>query len=116
MIRKTWSTAEIQIDETVRHVYLDFDYDGTAAVRRLRPHAGMPEPSYLVGTSPGKWQVTWRVQRFTKAQAEDLQRSMAREFGADPAATDCSRVMRVRGFYNATLRPRNGVVAECLPP
>ena len=86
--------------ETVRHVYLDFDHDGTAAVERLRHHAGMPELSYLVGTSPGKWQVTWRVRGFTKAQAEELQRGMAREFGADPAATDCSRVLRVPGFYN----------------
>ncbi|MCC6589076.1 MAG: hypothetical protein IT168_20430 [Bryobacterales bacterium] len=95
--------------ETVRHVYLDFDHDGTAAVERLRHHAGMPEPNYLIGTSPGKWQVTWRVQGFTKAQAEDLQRGMAREFGADPAATDCSRVLRVPGFYNHKYTPTHYV-------
>lgn len=100
--------------ETVRHVYLDFDLDGTAAVERLRHHAGMPEPSYLIGTSPGRWQVTWRVQGFTKVQSEDLQRSMAREFGADPAATDCCRVLRVPGFYNHKYAPPHYVRATQL--
>ncbi|MCL4853328.1 MAG: RepB family DNA primase [Bryobacteraceae bacterium] len=57
-------------------------------------------PNYIVNTSPDKWQVLWRVEGFEKSQAEDLQRGMVREFGADPAATDCSRVLRVPGFYN----------------
>jgi hypothetical protein len=58
----------------------------------------MPKPSYLVNTSPDHWQVSWNVQGFGKEQAEEMMRGMVREFGADPAATDCSRVMRVPGF------------------
>jgi len=53
-----------------------------------------------VNTSPGKWQVSWRVEGFAKDEAEDLQRALARETGADPAATDCARVLRLPGFYN----------------
>jgi hypothetical protein len=85
---------------SIRHVYLDFDYLGTAAVERLQNDPDVPTPNYLVSTSADKWQALWRVQGFDKQQAEELQRAMAREYGADLAATDCSRVLRVPGFYN----------------
>ena len=85
---------------TIRHVYLDFDEDGTAAISRMRAGGQVPQPSYLIHTSPDRWQAFWRVTEFSKDQAEELQRGMAQAFGADPAATDCSRVMRVPGLYN----------------
>ena len=86
--------------ETIRHVYLDFDDDGTAAVEKLLPRDDLPKPNYLINTSPDKWQVVWKVRGFGKDQAEHLQRALVREMGADPAATDCSRVLRLPGFYN----------------
>jgi hypothetical protein len=84
----------------IRHVYLDFDDHGTEAVERLLKRPDLPQPNHLVSSSPDKWQVVWRVQGFTKDQAEGLQRGLARDTGADPAATDCSRVLRLPGFYN----------------
>lgn len=84
----------------VRHVYLDFDDHGTEAVERLLKRADLPQPNYLLSSSPGKWQVVWKVEGFGKEQAEELQRSLARDTGADPAATDCARVLRLPGFYN----------------
>jgi hypothetical protein len=84
----------------IRHVYLDFDHDGNAAVQTLFGRQDLPTPSYVVNTSLGKWQVSWRVEGFTKDEAEDLQRALARDTGADPAATDCARVLRFPGFYN----------------
>jgi hypothetical protein len=86
--------------ETIRHVYLDFDRDGTAAVEKLIAREDLPKPNYLINTSPDKWQVMWKVRDFGKDQAEDLQRALVRELGADPAATDCSRVLRLPGFFN----------------
>jgi hypothetical protein len=86
--------------QSIRHVYLDFDYHGTAAVERLKNDPDVPTPNYLVSTSPEKWQALWRVEGFDKLHAEELQRAMAREYGADLAATDCSRVLRLPGFYN----------------
>lgn len=83
-----------------RHLYLDFDDNGTQAVERLRAREDMPEPNYLVNTSPDHWQVSWKVQGFGKEQAEEMMRAMVREFGADPAATDTSRVLRIPGFVN----------------
>jgi hypothetical protein len=84
----------------IRHVYLDFDDNGTAAVRDLFKRQDLPTPSHVLNTSPDKWQVTWRVEGFIKDEAENLQRALARETGADPAATDCARVLRLPGFNN----------------
>jgi hypothetical protein len=41
---------------TIRHIYLDFDEDGTAAVSRMRSGGPVPQPSYLIHTSPDHWQ------------------------------------------------------------
>ncbi len=84
----------------IRHVYLDFDDNGDAAVQELFRRQDLPTPSHVLNTSPGKWQVTWRVEGFAKDEAENLQRALARETGADPAATDCARVLRMPGFNN----------------
>jgi hypothetical protein len=86
--------------ETIRHLYLDFDDDGTAAVERLLARSNLPKPNYLINTSPDKWQVVWKVQGIGKEQAESFQRELSRQTGADPAATDCSRVLRLPGFFN----------------
>jgi hypothetical protein len=45
---------------TIRHIYLDFDEDGTTAVSRMRSSGQAPEPSYLISTSPDRWQAFWR--------------------------------------------------------
>jgi hypothetical protein len=86
--------------ETIRHIYLDFDEDGTAAVEKLLARDDLPKPNYVLNTSTDRWQAMWKVQDFSKDHAENLQRGLVREMGADPAATDCARVLRVPGFYN----------------
>src|SRR5258708_29937198 len=88
----------------IRHIYLDFDENGTAAVQRLFARLDVPTPSYVLNTSPDKWQVVWRVEGFGKDEGEKLQKGLARETGADPAATDCARVLRLPGFYNHKYR------------
>jgi hypothetical protein len=85
---------------TIRHLYLDFDESGTRALQHLQSRVDIPKPNYIVSTSPDHWQVSWKVQGFGKDQAEATMREMVREFGADPAATDSARVMRVPGFVN----------------
>jgi hypothetical protein len=84
----------------VRHIYLDFDDNGTAAVQALMQRSDVPTPNYLVNSSAGKWQVVWKVQGFSQEEAERLMRHLVRETGADPAATDSSRVLRLPGFMN----------------
>src|SRR5579864_4821796 len=99
---------------TIRHLYLDFDENGTRAVQHLQARDDIPKPNYLVNTSPDHWQVSWKVQGFGKEQAETTMRELVREFGADPAATDCARVMRVPGFVNHKRHPTHLVRAERL--
>jgi hypothetical protein len=84
----------------VRHIYLDFDDNGTAAVQALMQRQDVPTPNYLVNSSSGKWQVVWKVEGFGQEDAERLMRHLVRETGADPAATDSSRVFRLPGFMN----------------
>jgi hypothetical protein len=91
----------------IRHVYLDFDNNGPESVRALRSRTDIPEPNHIITSSPGKYQVIWRVDGFTKDQAESLMRGMTRATGADIAATDCTRVLRVPGFFNH--KPAYGV-------
>jgi hypothetical protein len=98
----------------IRHLYLDFDENGTRAVQQLQARQDMPKPNYVVNTSPDHWQVSWKVQGFGKEQAEALMRGLVREFGADPAATDCARVMRIPGFMNHKRHPTHLARAERL--
>lgn len=98
----------------IRHIYLDFDDNGTTAVENLLKRPDLPQPNYLLNSSPGKWQVVWKVAGFEKDQAEELQRALARETGADPAATDCSRVMRLPGFYNHKYARRHLISVQSL--
>jgi hypothetical protein len=84
----------------IRHVFLDFDQDGTAAVQKLLARDDLPKPNSVISTSPDKWQVVWQVEGFNASRAEKFQRAFAREAGADIAATDCARVLRLPGFYN----------------
>ena len=98
----------------VRHLYLDFDEDGTVKMERLFQRSDLPRPNFRLNTSPGKWQVVWKVEGFTTDHAETLQRSMARQSGADWAATDCARVLRLPGFYNHKYSPPHFVTADAL--
>lgn len=84
----------------IRHIYLDFDRNGTAAVQSLVQREDLPEPNHLVNSSPGKWQVVWKVSGFQQDEAERLMHHLVRETGADPAATDSTRVLRLPGFAN----------------
>ena len=84
----------------IRHVYLDLDHEGPKALSAIEKSPEVPRPSYVISSSPGKYQVIWRVKGFTRDEAEALQRRMVQEFGADPAATDSARVLRLPGFFN----------------
>ena len=98
----------------IRHLYLDFDENGTQAIQHLQIREDIPKPNYLVNTSPDHWQVSWKVQGFSKEQAELMMARAGPGVRADPAATDCARVMRVPGFVNHKRHPGHLVRAEQL--
>lgn len=84
----------------IRHVYLDLDYRGPEALKAIYNSDEVPKPNFVLDTSPGKHQVIWKIEDAGPQDAEDLQQQMAHEFGADIAATDASRVLRLPGFAN----------------
>jgi hypothetical protein len=84
----------------VRHVYLDLDDDATAALAHLRDSLDAPPPNFVLNTSPGKYQVVWKIESVDVEQAESLLHSLAAQFGGDSAATDATRVLRLPGFAN----------------
>ena len=86
--------------EAIRHVYVDLDHGGSAALEEIKNSDLVPQPNYVLNTSPEKFQVVWKVEGMTLEEAEALQHAMVREFGGDPAATDSTRVLRLPGFAN----------------
>src|SRR5258707_12180728 len=87
----------------IRHVYLDLDRKGDEALEAIRNSTELPPSNFVLGTSPGKHQVVWRVSGVSKEEAESLLRNLANKFGGDLAATDSTRVLRLPGFANRKL-------------
>jgi hypothetical protein len=86
--------------DAIRHLYVDLDHDGPASLEAIRESRLVPEPNYVLATSPGRFQVIWKVEDFTQERAEALLRAVTHKFHGDPAATDSTRVLRLPGFLN----------------
>ena len=98
--------------DSVRHVYLDIDDDGEARLAALRASDAVPAATAILSTSPGKYQVFWRVDGFDFEQQELTLKRLAIAFGGDPACTDCNRVLRIPGFLNRKYSPAHCVAVE----
>ena len=98
----------------VRHLYIDIDVDGDARIAALRGSHEVPTPTAILSTSPGKYQVLWRVEGFDFAGQEHTLKLLAIAFGGDPACTDCNRVIRVPGFHNCKYTPSHPVIVQYL--
>src|SRR6266403_5234417 len=99
-LRQDASTRTKEEIESIRHVYLDLDRGGPEALESVENSSAIPKPNYVLTSSPGKFQVVWKVEGMSLEEAEGLLHAMARELGGDPAATDATRVLRVPGFAN----------------
>jgi hypothetical protein len=96
----------------VRHLYLDIDADGEARLAALRTSNSVPPPSIVLSTSPGKYQVLWRVDGFDFELQESTLKLLSIAFGGDPACTDCNRVLRLPGFLNCKYESAHPVTVE----
>jgi len=84
----------------IRHLYVDLDEDGSTSLAAIEKSNLVPPASYVLNTSPDKYQLIWKVEDVPQAQAEPLLHALARGFDGDYAATDSARVLRVPGFMN----------------
>ncbi|MGH9494858.1 MAG: DNA-primase RepB domain-containing protein [Candidatus Sulfotelmatobacter sp.] len=96
----------------IRHLYVDLDHEGPTSLAAIQQSNLAPPPNHVLSTSPNKFQVIWRVDGVCRENAEALLRAMARKFGADPAATDSTRVLRLPGFLNRKYEENVVVRAE----
>jgi hypothetical protein len=96
----------------IRHLYIDIDIDGEVRLSALRASNEVPMPTTIIKTSPGKYQVLWRVEGFDFATQEQTLKRLAIAFGGDPACTDCNRVIRVPGSHNHKYEPAHPVTVE----
>jgi hypothetical protein len=96
----------------VRHLYIDIDVFGEERIAALRASDSVPVPSVILSTSPGKYQVLWRVESFDFDQQESKLKLLAIAFGGDSACTDRNRVLRVPGFHNCKYDPAHLVTVE----
>ncbi len=97
---------------SVRHLYLDIDIDGNTRLAALRTSDSVPSPTAILSTSPGKYQVLWRVEGFDLDRQEQTLKLLTIAFGGDPACTDCNRVLRIPGFLNRKYDPACRVTVE----
>lgn len=99
-LRQDASTRTKEDVASIRHVYLDLDHGGEEALKSVENASAVPKPNYVLTSSPGKFQIVWKVEAMSLEEAEGLLHAMAREFAGDPAATDATRVLRLPGFAN----------------
>jgi hypothetical protein len=98
----------------VRHLYLDFDLHGLESLGDIRNDTRIPNPSYVLNTSEGRYQVIWKMIGHDLEKAEQLQRALAIEYGANNTATDVACALRMPGFYNHKYSLPYRVTAEKL--
>jgi hypothetical protein len=99
-IRAQSRTRTKQAISAVRHVFVEADHDGAEILARINCRDGLPQPSYVIKSSPGRVHILWRAVGFTTTAVERLQKYLAGELGTDPAATACTQTTRLPGFRN----------------
>jgi hypothetical protein len=100
-------------EDNAGYILLDLDCPGPSVLARLR--AQEHEPSVVVETSPGRWQVWVRVspEPLPPALATRVSRHLAQMYAADPASADWRHVGRLAGFTNRKPQRRQ---TNGLPP
>jgi hypothetical protein len=88
-----------------RALFLDLDVDGDQKMGAIRASDSVPPPSVVIRTSPGKYQILWRVRGFSIPEQEAMLKTLVATFGGDRACTDSARVLRLPGFFNRKYIP-----------
>lgn len=96
----------------IRHAFLEADRDGPGVLARIAVRSDLPEPSYILHSSPNRVHVFWRVEGFDAGYVEALQKRLANELGTDTAATPATQTTRLAGFNNHKYAPAHFVTVE----
>ena len=88
----------------VRGVHADMD---DVSSKELADLIGLLQPSIVVESSPGRFQLYWQLSEgeyLEPAEAKAINQCLASQHGADPAAVDVSRLLRLPGFKHMKYR------------
>ena len=89
--------TKVNFAETQDIIYVDADCK--EAMEKVR--SDYPYPTLVVKTSVGRYQIYWKLTKaISVAKQEELMRAIVQDIGADPAATDVSRILRLPSFWN----------------
>jgi len=96
---EAYTRTHIQV---IKHLYVDLE--GAKSLTPIEHSHLVPAPSYVLHTSPDRFQAIWRIERITPPQAEALLHALARQFDANPDAADLGKPLRLPGFLNKECR------------
>ena len=88
----------------VRGIHADMDDVSEEQLAALI--AALP-PSIIVESSEGRYQLYWQLaegETLSKDEAKAINQFISRQHGADPAAVDVSRLLRLPGFKHMKYR------------
>ncbi|WP_445780395.1 phage/plasmid primase, P4 family [Shewanella sp.] len=88
----------------VRGVHADMD---DVSATQLADLIGLLQPSIVVESSPGRCQLYWQLSEgayLEAAEAKAINQCLASRYGADPAAVDVARLLRLPGFKHMKYR------------
>jgi hypothetical protein len=105
-------TRTLDSISAVRHVFLEADHDGPAVLARIGRRSDLPEPSYVLHSSPNRVHIFWRVTGLEAAHVEGLQKQLARELGTDSAATSATQTTRLVSYANHKYSPAHFVTID----
>lgn len=87
----------------VNSVYIELDENGDAGVAKVQADAKaelIPQPHFILRSSPGKYYVIWLVENFDVPTQKALNKALQVRYGSDPASVDAARVLRLPGTRN----------------
>jgi RepB DNA-primase from phage plasmid len=82
----------------IRHLYADFDHDGSASLATIEKSNLVPPPNYVLNTSPDKFQAIWKVEDIDLVEAE-LQLHARSGFRWRSCSYGCSSRPSCSGIY-----------------
>jgi hypothetical protein len=84
----------------VRHLYCHLDTDCDTRLTSLRASEALLTPTAAISTSPGKYQVRWRIDCSPFERQESTLKLLCIAFGRDPVCTNVSRIPRPPGYLS----------------
>ena len=96
----------------LRHRYRDLDTDCDTRLSSLRASEALLQPTAVISTSPGKYQVRWWIDCSPFERQEGTLKLLCIAFGRDPVCTNLSRIPRPPGYVSCKYDTTYSITVE----